>query len=206
VQGYTISVANQPAGVLLFGRPQCQRLLPWYGSLDDLRLHRCTDSRWSILNLARVYFFPAYQRDPVSGYHGRFYSPEYLPGFADRNGIWHSTLASTAIDLALDSIPLDYLRARPPVYLDEPYEIRWCLSYSDPHFHKETLYKQSYFEPYHTNKRGLVTWRRPLRVLTSQEDGQIRLHATISPRSQRYQAARRAETWIKEGAISFSLC
>lgn len=189
VQGYAVSVAGERAGVLLFGRPQCQRCLPWYGSVADVRTGRCTESRWSILNLARIYFLPAYQRG------GAFCSPDYLPGFVDRKGIWHSTLASTAIALALDRIVVEYLMVRPPCFLDEPYAVSWCLSYSDPVRHRGTLYEACGFERYRANARGLVTWRKRLRPLTPGEDEEIRLCSRYSARSRKYRAARAAAGW-----------
>ncbi len=184
VQGYAIEVFGATAGFLLFGRPQCQRYLPWYGSIEDVRRGKCAESRWSILNLTRVYLFPAYQQD------GALYHSDLLPGFRDRKGMWRSTLASTAIRASLDRIVVDYVQVRPPCFLDEPYHLSWCLSYSDPRFHKGTIYPESGFAQYSENHRGLITWRRPLRPLTFEEDAHIQKMAQCSPRSQLYRQRR----------------
>ena len=190
VQGYAIEVRGARAGFLLFGRPQCQRYLPWYGSVEDVQAGRCEASRWSVINLARVYIFPAYQQG------GNLYLPDLLPGFRDRKGVWRSTLLSTAISLALDRIVGHYLQARPPCFLDEPYQLTWCLSYSDLRFHpKGALYRASGFERYSVNARGLVTWRTRLRPLTEEEDADIRQTSLASPRSRFYRRQRAAATW-----------
>ena len=152
--------------------------------MGDVKARRCEESRWSILNLARVYLLPDYQKG------GTLYHADILPSFRDRKGIWHSTLASTAIRLALDCIVVDYLHVRPPCFLDEPYQLTWCLSYSNPRFHKGTIYPESGFERYSENSRGLVTWRRQLRSLTVEEDTHIQEVAWQSPRSRFYRQKR----------------
>lgn len=194
VQGYALKVADQFAGVFLLGRPQAQKCLPWYGSVEEMTSGDCEESRWSVLNLARMYILPDYQTG------GQFYNGKLLPGFTDRHGIWRSTLLSTAIDLMLNDIVVRYLLARPPCYLDEPYHLHWCLSYSDPRFHKGTIYQLSGFERYRENARGLVTWRKRLRGLSPDEDNRIRQASLASPRSQRYRQAR-AERHITQPAL-----
>ena len=137
------------AGVLIFGRPESTRCydgMLTYGSLKDVETGKAQYDRWEIINLARVWLNPCVQ----SG--GKFYSPDYLPGYTDRHGHWRSTLASTVIDLALARIGYDYLRAHPPCFPDEPYQLQICLSYCDLSKHKGTIYR-------HTRDRNVVQRR-----------------------------------------------
>lgn len=183
-QGYAVLVAGERAGVLLFGRPESTICRPWYGSLAEVASGRVACSRWQVINLARVYLLPEYQMG------GRYCRGDIVPGFMDRQWRWHSRLASHALGLALDRIVLDYLLARPPCFLEEPYSLGWCLSYQESTIHKGTLYAASGFERYRENARGLVTWRKPLRALTPAEDARVRQVATEHPRSRRYRASR----------------
>ena len=66
-EGYTVHletgvngnvVAAHTIGVLIFGRPEATVCRPFYGSLDDLAAGRVEFSRWSILNLSRVWLDP----------------------------------------------------------------------------------------------------------------------------------------------------
>lgn len=185
VEGYAVHV--EPigwAGLLLFGRPEATRCYPWYGSVADVQEIRAEVTRWQVLNLARVWLDPRVQVD------GEFCHPEFVTGFADRKGAWHSTLASTAIRMAMERIGYDYLLRRPPCFLDEPYEIRWLLSYCDPRYHKGTIYKAAGFEHYRTNGDGLMTWRIWLPGLTPAQEQMICDAARVNPRSQAYRAKR----------------
>ena len=137
------------AGYLIFGRPESTRCYDGnltYGSLKDVETGKAQYDRWEIINLARVWLNPCVQ----SG--GKFYSPDYLPGYTDRHGHWRSTLASTVIELALSRINYDYLRAHPPCFPDEPYQLQICLSYCDLSKHKGTIYR-------HTRDRNVVQRR-----------------------------------------------
>lgn len=183
--GYAIEVMGALAGVLLFGRPQATVTRPWYGSLADLAAGRVACSRWAILNLARVYLLPQVQAGGV------MCIPELLPGYVDRRGVWRSRLASTAIEMACERVVLDYLLARPPVFLDEPYEIRWILSYQAP-IHRGVIYRESGFERYAENEAGLVTWRCPTRPLTLGEHRRIARASGEDHRAKVYRARRQA--------------
>lgn len=76
------------------------------------------------------------------------------------------------------------------MFLDEPYEIRWLLSYCDTSLHKGTIYRSAGFELYRTNERGIQTWRIRLPRLTTVQDRAIRRASETNPRAQRYRAAR----------------
>jgi hypothetical protein len=182
--GYLPGFDNLMAAALIFGRPEATRCGDWYGGVEDVGAGRCEVTRWQVLNLSRV------RVDPVFQAGGSYYHPEILPGFTDRRGTWRSTLASEAIRAAVERIGYEYLLRRPPCFLDEPYEIRWLLSYCDTHLHKGTIYRAAGFELYRTNKRGIQTWRIRLPGLSPQEDQMIRAASLSNPRSIRYRAER----------------
>lgn len=81
VEGYAVFLEGirGPVGPFLLDRPEATRLMGFYGSLDDLQAGRVEVSRWSVLNLARVWFDPRVQRD------GEFFSPQSIPGFFDHS-------------------------------------------------------------------------------------------------------------------------
>lgn len=182
---YELLVQDQRAGVLIFGRPEATRCYnpPFYGKVSDIGT-RAEVSYWSVLNAARVYILPEYQTG------GQFYSPEHLPGFTDRKGVWKSTLAVDSINEALDAVCVDYLLAKPPCFPDEPYELKYCLSYCDTRIHKGTLYKEAGFELFRTNREGIQTWRKPFRELRRTEHAFILQASELSPRSRKYRAER----------------
>jgi hypothetical protein len=178
---------DPPMGCLIFGRPQATQVRGWYGSLEDVGQGKCELSYWSILNLARVWISPEFQ--PGGEYHG----PEWmLPGFTDRKGTWRSTWASEVIREAVQSIGYDYLCQRPPVFPEQPYQIRWLLSYCNPAIHRGIIYKAAGWELYRTNEEGLQTWRFPLPPLTPEQDARIRRLAEQHPRSRRHRSQRAA--------------
>lgn len=171
-------------GVLLFGRPEATRCYPWYGSIEDVRSGRAEVTRWQVLNLSRVWL------DPMVQPGGSHYSADWLPGFTDRHGVWRSTVASTVLRQFVDLVGWYYLSQRPPCFLEEPYDIRWLLSYCDTRLHRGTIYAASGFKLYRTNDRGIQTWRIPLRALTTTEDAVVRYCAEVHPRSIRFRSRR----------------
>lgn len=184
VEGYRVKLDQVSVGVLLLGRAQATRCYPWYGSVEDVATGRASCTRWQVLNLARVYFEPAVQPG------GELHAAGLVPGFRDRCGVIRSTLGSVAIAALADRVVLDYLVARPPCFLDEPYELRWLLSYCDTRLHRGALYRAAGFELFRTNRDGIQTWRLPLRPLTAYEDRQVRGAALSSPRSIAHRARR----------------
>jgi hypothetical protein len=192
VEGYSVSLAGRDVGAFLLGRPQATRCYPWYGSVEDLAGGRAEITRWQVLNLARVYLAPAVQ--PGGALH------EAAPGFRDRRGVWRSVLGSTAIAALADLVVVDYLVARPPCFLDEPYELRWLLSYCDTRLHRGALYRAAGFELFRTNADGIQTWRLPLRSLTSQEDARVRSAAHASVRSIEHRHRRAQGRLFAEAA------
>jgi hypothetical protein len=198
VEGYSVHISAipdraGPLGYLLFGRPEATRCGNWYGSVEDVLQQRTEVTRWQVLNLARVWLSPLVQGSPPNAWRGGlYYDPEHIPGFVDRQGRFRSTLASTALAEVVARVGYDYLMARPPCFLDEPYQIEWLLSYCDTRLHRGVIYQAAGFELYRTNDRGIQTWRKRLPPLTLEQDAAVRLAAECSPRSRQYRARRAA--------------
>lgn len=181
---YTIGIGTVNVGYLVFGRPEATRCADWYGGVDDVRAGRCEVTRWQVLNLARVWIHPDFQRGGAVCFDGA------VPGYTDRHGVWRSTLASEALRAACAKVGTDYLIRRPPCFLEEPYQIRWLLSYCDTRLHRGTIYAAAGFERYRINDAGIETWRIRLPALTHAQDAQVREAANTSRRSIRYRAQR----------------
>jgi hypothetical protein len=201
VEGYRVDItAERPylvpslAGVLLLGRPQATACYPWYGSVEDVRTGRATCTRWEVLNLARVWLNPDVQPGGPSYHRG------VIPGYEDRHGEWRSTLGSTVLRMLADRVVLDYLVRRPPCFLEEPYALRWLLSYCDTSLHRGTLYRAAGFELFRANDDGIQTWRLPLRALRPDEDAAVRQAAVRSPRSIEHRARRAQGVLFEAGA------
>jgi hypothetical protein len=187
---YLVRLHTEPVGCLIFGRPEstrCYRGGLTYGSLADVQAGRAQYSRWEVLALTRVWLSPEVQ---VGGAASQ---PDVLPGFVDRRGVWRSTLASWCIRAALERVRLDYLLLHPPVFPEEPYQLRVCLSYCDTRQHRGTLYRVSGFTLARRSKRGLETWMAPLPALSEAEDARVRQAAAHSARGRRYRARRAAQ-------------
>ncbi len=184
IETYAIRIAGEPAGYLVFGRPEATRCRDWYGSVEDARTGRCHVTRWQVLNLARVWLSPQYQHG------GAHCTPAIVPGYTDRRGRFRSTLASSSLRSAVNLIGADYLLHRPPCFLDEPYQIEWLLSYCDTRLHRGAIYAAAGFERYSINDRGIETWRIRLPPLTAHQNAAVQQAARINRRSIRHQAQR----------------
>lgn len=189
--GAAAAAGPRAIGILIFGRPEATRCYQGgltYGSQADVAAGRAQFDRWEVLNLARVWFHPRFQA-------GGLYcsADDGLPGYTDRRGVWRSTLASTAISWALARINADYLTARPPVFVEEPYAIRAVLSYCDTRQHRGTIYRAAGFRLGRTNEDGIETWwTDAVTPLTQAQDTHIRSLAAKSPRSIAKRAQRGA--------------
>jgi hypothetical protein len=177
-------VLSGPLGYLIVGRPEATRCKGWYGSIEDVAAGWAPVTRWQVLNLARVWLDPAVQPG------GMLYRRELIPGFIDRRGAFRSTLASEVVRALADQVVRDYLVRRPPCFLEEPYQLRWLLSYCDTSLHRGTIYKAAGFELFRTNARGLQTWRLPLRALTPAEDVEVRRASCCDPRARTFRRRR----------------
>ena len=187
--GAGAAAGPRTVGILIFGRMEATRCYNGkltYGDLDDVAAGRARYSRWEVLNLARVWFHDCTQ--PGGTLHG----PEHdLPGFVDRRGVWRSTLVSWAIREALGGVGFDYLRLKPPVFVEEPYQIRAILSYCDTRLHKGTIYRASGFQLARTNDEGIETWYTPaVAPLASDQDTTIRKLASQTARGKRLRGER----------------
>lgn len=171
-------------GFLIFDRPEAQYYKGWFGNIQKVNdgLAECTS--WQVLNLARVWIDPAFQTG------GEWCRPDYVPGYVDRKGIFRSTLASDAIRVAETRIGFEYLLQRPPVFLDEPYEIQWLMSYCDLNFHRGTIYKMAGFEPFMTKNKTKITWRKRLPPLNEEQHKIIQETSRINRRAQQYRSRR----------------
>ncbi len=181
-------ITGHPVGCLWFGRPEatcCYTGGLTFGSLADVKAKRAIYDRWEILNLSRVWLSPTVQPS------GQFYSPDRLPGYIDRKGKFRSTLASDAIRAALRQIGFDYLSARPPCFVDEPYQIRAVLSYCNTHLHRGVIYRAAGFKLARCNKAGIETWwTDAVSPLSPSGDLGIRSLAAVNPRSVRIRERR----------------
>lgn len=166
---YLVQYQDQPVGCLLFGRPEATRVSGWYGSVEDVARGACPLTRWQVLNLARVWLHPDLQA-------------------GGRCSI--SNAASWAIAQALRRVGFEYLVYHPPVWLNEPYEIREVLSYCDTNVHQGTLYRAANFRLVRTNERGIETYARQLRHLTHAEHAEIARRSRADLRARRLRAAR----------------
>jgi hypothetical protein len=166
---YLVLFESEPMGCLIFGRPEATRVTGWYGSVQDVQAGRCRLTRWEVLNLARVWLHPTLQTG------GRWYVPN---------------AASWTIGQAARRVSFEYLMYCPPVWLEEPYEIREVLSYCDTRVHQGTLYRAAGFRLVRTNTRGIATYARPLRRLTPAQHAEIARRSQGDVRARRLRAAR----------------
>lgn len=198
--GAGAAAGPRTVGILIFGRPEAQCCYSGaltYGSQADVRAGRAQFDRWEVLNLARVWLAPAVQQG------GTLYAPlgedsatdrgGGVPGYYDRRGVWRSTLASWLIGQALATIGAAYLAQRPPVYPDEPYQIRAVLSYCDRKRHKGTIYRASRFELARTNDDQIETWyTQAVAPLTAEQDSAIQKLSAQSTRGKQLRQRRQA--------------
>ncbi len=173
---YLILLGSERVGCLIFGRPESTRVNGWYGSVEDVATGKCRLTRWQVLNLARVWLDPDIQ-------------------CAGDNYVENA--ASWVIAQALRKVPYDYLVQKPPVWVEEPYEIREILSYCDTRKHRGTLYRASNFRLERTNDKGIETYVRTVRRLTHAEHAHIRECSRLDKRAQKLRVARMYQqlTW-----------
>lgn len=201
---YAVLLQGEPVGCLHFGRPEatcCYRGGLTYGSQAGITSGRAAFDRWEVLNLSRVWLSP----DVQAG--GRLARPEVmpagLPGHTDRKGVYWPYLASWLIRLSLARVGRDYLLARPPCFVEEPYQVRAVLSYCDTRLHRGTIYKAAGFRRARVNRAGVETWWTPdVAPLTADEDLQVTDLAAVHPRSVRIRNERRSLFHAPEAAPS----
>lgn len=197
--GVFIPQREEPVGYLICARPEATRCADWYGGVEDAASGRCDCTRWQVLNVARVWLWPGVQ--PGGVYH----APEFLPGYVDPAGRWVSRLASAALHALARRVRTDYLLARPPCFLDEPFELRWLMSYCDTRLHHGLIYKAAGWTLYREagGKSGTIqTWRRPLSPLAPFQREAIAEASRRCPRAigKRGKRAQTAFSFIVEAA------
>lgn len=171
---YVVHLGEERVGCLVFGRPEATRVNGWFGSVTDVQEGRCPLTRWQVINLSRIWLSPIIQRGGAREIHNA---------------------ATRVISIALRRVVMDYLLARPPVWLDEPYELIDCLSYCDAHVHRGVLYRAASFRLIRANDRGIQTYARRLRRLTSVERERISQASTHDQRARRLRATRARTMW-----------
>jgi len=195
---YIVLLHGRRIGCLIFGRPENTETAGWFsGDLQKKLDGSCRLWYWEVLCLLRIWF----HEDVQVG--GSWHRPGIVPGFFDRNGDWHSNLASTVIERALDAIVIDYLLAFPPCFPELPYQLAEVLSYCDttqPR-HRGTVYQQSGFHLVRENDAGLQTYARAVRPLTWGEDAYVQYFADRSLRSRRYRSRRQSERAARQLAF-----
>ncbi len=178
---YVITYKSEPHGCLTFGRTEATRCFTGaltYGDVSDVEQGRAIYTRWEILSLQRVWLHPHIQ----SG--GIYCTPTICPGYYDRTGEWRSSAASSIIRAALDRVGYDYLVKYPPVWIEQPYQIRVVSSYCDTRIHRGIIYRAAGFDLARMNADGIETWYTHITPLTDNKDRTIRKIAMQSERSK----------------------
>ena len=186
---YVVLLGGAAVGTLIFGRPEstrCYRGGLTFGSQLDVCSGRARFDRWEVLNLVRVWLNPRIQRG------GESCNRDTVPGFIDRRGQWCPAVASWSIAAALARVNFDYLAARPPCFIDEPYQIRAVLSYCDTRIHRGTIYRAAGFRLARRNAVGVETWwTEAVAPMTSEQNAAIRRLSNADARADRIRNARR---------------
>lgn len=138
---YVIRHDDFRMGLIMLGIPHATRCAGWWG-------YPGLPTQWQVVDLCRIWLDPGIQRD---GYWCR---PGEVPGYTDRHGVWRPTVATWAISEVLARVQADRVRLWPPVYPSEPYHIRLAISYSDPRFHRGTIYRHAGARPTFADSAG----------------------------------------------------
>lgn len=128
-------------GLVILGIPHATRCRGWWG-------YEGLPTQWQVADLSRIWLHPDVQRG------GILCRPAAVPGFTDRRGVWRPTVATWAIHEVLSRVQADRVRLWPPVYPEQPYHIRLAISYSDPRYHRGTIYRLAGAAPMYTDTSG----------------------------------------------------
>ena len=132
---------SERVGLVMLGIPHATKCSGWWG-------YPGLPTQWQVVDLCRIYLDPAVQ------YGGQWCEPGEVPGYVDRKGRWRPTVATWAIGEVLARVQADRVRLWPPVYPAQPYHIELAISYSDPKYHKGTIYRQANALPMYTDGSG----------------------------------------------------
>jgi hypothetical protein len=138
---YVVRHAGRRVGLVMLGIPHATRCGGWWG-------YPGLPTQWQVADLCRIWL------DPVIQLGGQLCQPDQVPGFTDRRGVFRPTVATWAIAEVLSRVQRDRVALWPPVYPNEPYQILLAISYSDPRFHRGSIYPLSGAVPMYTNQRG----------------------------------------------------
>lgn len=125
---YVIKWIGERAGLVILGIPHATKCGGWWG-------YEGLPTQWQVVDLCRIWI------DPELQYGGDFCRPGHVPGYTDRHGTFRPTVATWAISEVLSRVQADRVRLWPPVYPSQPYHIELAVSYSDPRFHRGTIYR-----------------------------------------------------------------
>lgn len=140
---YIIRHEGVPVGLVMLGIPHAARCRGWWGYPDTI-------TQWQVVDLCRIWISGYYQRGEL----GVYATPGIVPGFTDRRGQWRPTVATWAINEVLSRVQADRVRLWPPVYPSQPYHIRLAISYSDPRYHRGTIYRHANAEAMYLDRAG----------------------------------------------------
>lgn len=138
---YIIMCEGYPFGLVILGIPHATRCRGWWG-------YEGLPTQWQVVDLSRIWLSPDIQRG------GDACEPGIVPGYFDRNNLWRPTVATWAIGEVLQRVQADRVRLWPPVYPAQPYHIRLAISYSDPKFHRGTIYRLAGAAPMFVDQAG----------------------------------------------------
>ncbi len=124
-------------GLVMLGIPHATKCSGWWG-------YPGLPTQWQAVDLCRIYIHPYYQPGEYGIYTRE---PGVVPGFVDRRGVFRATVATWAIHEVLRMVQRDRVRLWPPVFPSQPYHIELAISYSDPKFHKGTIYRHAHAVP-----------------------------------------------------------
>ena len=132
---------SERVGLVMLGIPHATRCGGWWG-------YEGLPTQWQVVDLCRIWLDPELQRG------GALCRPGSVPGYTDRRGQWRPTVATWAIREVLSRVQADRVRQWPPVYPEQPYHIELAISYSDPRFHRGTIYREGGAIPMYTDRTG----------------------------------------------------
>jgi len=138
---YVIRHDDFRVGLVMLGIPHATKCSGWWG-------YPGLPTQWQVVDLCRIWLDPCLQRG------GFWCEPGEVPGYVDRKGTFRPTVATWAIGEVLARVQADRVRLWPPVYPDQPYHILLGLSYSDPKYHRGTIYRHANATPMYTDRTG----------------------------------------------------
>jgi hypothetical protein len=141
---YVVRRDDWRVGLIVLGIPHATRCTGWWGYPD-------LPTQWQVVDLSRIWLDPDLQAG------GFWCEPGSVPGYTDRHGVFRPTVATWAISEVLGRVQADRVRLWPPVYPSQPYHIRLAISYSDPRFHKGTIYRHAKALPMYLDRSGKPT-------------------------------------------------